>query len=41
MEELDTLEATERTCDLADEQARQLVGVPDRRGDEQYLTTEP
>ena len=39
-EELDALEATGRTGELTDQQARKLLGVPDRRGDERYLTTE-
>ena len=38
MEELDALEATGRTGELTDEQARRILGVPDRRGDEEYLT---
>jgi hypothetical protein len=40
MEELDALEATGRTGELTDEQARQTLGVPERRGDEEYLTTD-
>jgi hypothetical protein len=39
-EELDALEATGRTGELTDQQARELLGIPDRRGDERYLTTE-
>ena len=39
-EELDTLEATGRTGQLTDQQARELLGIPDRRGDEKYLTAD-
>jgi hypothetical protein len=39
-EELDALEATGRTGQLTDQQARELLGIPDRRGDEKYLTAE-
>ena len=37
-EELDTLEAAGQTSELSDRQARQILGVPARRGDEEYLT---
>jgi hypothetical protein len=33
-EELDALEGTGRTGELTDRQARELLGIPDRRGDE-------
>jgi hypothetical protein len=39
-EELDALEATGRTGQLTDQQARELLGIPDRRGDEKYLTAD-
>jgi hypothetical protein len=39
-EGLDALEATGRIGELTDQQARELLGIPDRRGDERYLTTE-
>lgn len=37
-EELDALEAAGRTGHLSEQQARQILGVPARRGDEEYLT---
>jgi hypothetical protein len=37
-EELDALEATGRTAGLTDQQARELLGLPERRGDERYLS---
>lgn len=40
LEELDALEAAGRTGGLSAEQARQVLGVPDRRDDERYLTTD-
>jgi hypothetical protein len=39
-DELDALEATGRTGQLTDQQARELLGLPDRRGDEKYLTAD-
>jgi hypothetical protein len=39
-EELDALEATGRTGELTGRQARELLGIPDRRGDEKYLTAD-
>lgn len=39
IEELDAIEAAGRTGELSDQQARRILGVPDRRGDEEYLTT--
>jgi hypothetical protein len=33
-EELDAPEATGRTGQLTDQEARELLGIPDRRGDE-------
>ena len=40
MEELDALEAIGLTGELTDEQARRILGLPDRHGDEEYLTTD-
>jgi hypothetical protein len=40
IEELDVLEAAGRTGELSDQQARRILGVPARRGDEEYLTTD-
>jgi hypothetical protein len=39
-EELDELEATGRTGKLTDQQARELLSIPGRRGDEGDLTTD-
>jgi hypothetical protein len=39
-EELDALEATGRSGELTDQQARELLGIPERRGGERYLTTD-
>jgi hypothetical protein len=39
-EELDALEAAGRTGELSEQQARQILGVPPRRGDEKYLTAD-
>jgi hypothetical protein len=39
-EELDSIEAAGRTGELSDQQARQLLGVPVRRGDGEYVTTD-
>ncbi len=39
-EELDALEAAGRTGELSDQQARRILGVPARSGDEEYLTTD-
>ena len=39
-EELDALEAAGRTGELTGQQARELLGVPERQGDERYLTTD-
>jgi hypothetical protein len=38
--ELDALEATGRTGELTDQQARELLGAAERRGNEKYLTTD-
>lgn len=40
IEELDAFEAAGRTGELSDQQARRILGVPVRRGDEEYLTTD-
>jgi hypothetical protein len=40
IEELDAFEAAGRTGDLSDQRARRILGIPDRRGDEEYLTTD-
>jgi hypothetical protein len=40
IEELDALEAAGRTGELSDQQARRLLGVAARRGDEVYLTAD-
>ena len=37
-QELDALEATGRTGELTDQQARELLGTSEGRGDEKYLT---
>jgi hypothetical protein len=39
-QEMDALEGTGRTGELTDRQARELLSIPDRRGDERYLTTD-
>jgi hypothetical protein len=39
-EELDAIEAAGQTGELSDQQARQLLGVPVRRGEEEYVTTD-
>jgi hypothetical protein len=39
-QELDALEATGRTGELTVQQARELLGIPERRGDEKYLSTD-
>jgi hypothetical protein len=39
-QELDALEAAGRTGQLTDQQARELLGISDRRGDEKYLTAD-
>jgi hypothetical protein len=38
-EELDAIETAGRTGELSDQQARQLLGVPVRRGEQKYVTT--
>jgi hypothetical protein len=40
VEELDALEASGRTDELSDQEARRILGVPAWRGDENYLTTD-
>jgi hypothetical protein len=40
IEELDAIEAAGRTSELSDQQARRILGVAVRRGDEDYLTTD-
>jgi hypothetical protein len=40
IEELDALEAAGRTGELPDQRARRILGIPDRRGNEEYLTTD-
>ena len=40
IEEPDILETAGRTGELSDQQARRILGVPARRGDEEYLTTD-
>jgi hypothetical protein len=40
IEELDALEAAGRTGELSEQRARQILGIPDRRGDEKYLTSD-
>jgi hypothetical protein len=40
IEELDALEASGRSADLSDQEARRILGVPAPRGDEKYLTTD-
>ncbi len=40
IEELDALEAAGRTGELSDQQARRILGIPGRQGDEEYLTTD-
>ena len=39
-EELGALEAPGRSGDLTGQRARELLGIPERRGGERYLTTE-
>ncbi len=39
-QELDALEATGRTGELTDQQARELLGIAEPGGDEKYLTTD-
>jgi hypothetical protein len=40
IEELDAIEAAGRTGELSDQEARRILGVPSRRSDEEYLTTD-
>jgi hypothetical protein len=39
-EELDAIETRERTGELSDQQARQILGVPARQGSEGWVTTD-
>jgi hypothetical protein len=39
-EELDALEASGRTGELPDQEARRILGVPAQREDEMYVTTD-
>ncbi len=40
IEELDAIEAAGRTGELSDQEARRILGVPVRQGDEEYLTAD-
>jgi hypothetical protein len=40
IEELDALEASGRTAELSDQDARRILGISALRGDEKYMTTD-
>jgi hypothetical protein len=40
IEELDALEASGRTAELSDQEARRILGISALRGDEKYVTTD-